>query len=263
MKEIILPTKLKLSLFATLPLLSLFSVSRGAEVFDKARTTLERWVETRQIIAQERTAWLAEEKTLTESIDFLKTEMASIKQAIADANVDISTQDDTQKELRTEINDAEEALKVVEAAVPVFEKKLLDLASIFPSVFVEKVATQMRRIPDPSSNRAVSATLDERVQNIISILENIEYFNKTINLSSELRETDGDTIEVKTIYIGFGQAYFVDEGMTTAGYGYPVIGKGWEWISMPEIAQAVTNTILVADNRKPAVFVSVPVDLQE
>jgi hypothetical protein len=68
---------------------------------------------------------------------------------------------------------------------------------------------------------------------------------------------------VKTIYVGFGQAYFADEGLTTAGYGYPVVGKGWVWVPMPEIAQAVNDAFLVADNRKPAVFVSVPVALQE
>ena len=151
----------------------------------------------------------------------------------------------------------------MEAAVPVFEKKLLELSSIFPDVFWEKVATQMRRIPDPASAREQNLPVDERIQNIISILENVEYFQKTVNLSSELREANGETIEVKTVYIGFGQAYFADEAMTTAGYGYPVIGKGWEWVSMPEIAQAVTNAILVADSRKPAVFVSVPVALQE
>lgn len=259
-----IPTiKVKISLLASALLFAGLIATRGAEVFDRARSTLERWVETRQIIARERTTWLAEEKTLTENIAFLKNEIESFKQAIADANMDIDTQDDTQKELRAEISEAEEAVKVVEAAVPDYERKLLELASIFPSVFKETVDARLRRIPNPDSDREISVPLDERVQNIISILENLEYFNKTINLSSELRETDGETIEVRTIYVGLGQAYFVDEGKTIAGYGYPVIGKGWEWISMPEIAQAVTDAILVADNRKPAVFVSVPVDLQE
>lgn len=259
-----IPTKkMRTPLLMLILLLGGFMMANGAEVYTKARTTLKQWVETRQIIAEERTSWLAEEKTLTENIDFMTNEIETLKQAILDAKVDIDTQDDTQKALRADIKEFDEAIAIIEAAVPVFEKKLLELSTIFPAVFLGKVSTQMRRIPDPNSVRRLNVPIEDRIQNVISILQNLEYFNKTINLSSELREYDGETIEVKTIYVGFGQAYFADEGQTTAGYGFPVIGKGWEWVPMPEIAQAVNDAILVADNRKPAVFVNVPVDLKE
>lgn len=250
-------------LLALLTLLGSLTAVQGAEVLEEARSTLQQWVETRQIIAEERTAWLAEEKTLSESIAFMKAEIESLEQAIRDAEVDIGTQDETQSKLKAEIAESEDAIAIVVAAVPVFEKKLLELSSIFPTVFVEKVATQMRRIPDPDANREIDVPIEERVQNVISILKNIEYFNKTINLSSELREANGETVEVRTIYVGFGQAYFTDEAMTTAGYGYPVVGQGWQWVERPEIAEAVNDAILVADNRKPAVFVNVPVSLQD
>ena len=255
--------RLRIPLLAMAALMGSLAAVQGAEVLENARSTLQQWVETRQIIAEERTSWLAEEKTLTESIEFMKAEIESLNQAIADAEEDIGTQDETQSKLKAEIAESEEAIAIVESAVPVFEKKLLELASIFPAVFEEKVATQMRRIPDPDLDREVDVELEARVQNIISILKNIEYFNKTINLGSELREANGEMVEVRTLYVGFGQAYFTDEAMTTAGYGYPIVGQGWQWIERPEIAQAVSDAILVADNRKPAVFVSVPVSLQE
>ena len=255
--------KLRIPLLATMTLWGSMAVTNGAEVLEDARTTLQQWVETRQIIAEERTSWLAEEKTLNESIEFMKAEIESLEQAISDAEEDIGTQDETQAKLKSEIAESDEAIAIVEKAVPVFEKKLLELSSIFPTVFVEKVATQMRRIPDPDATREIDVPIEERVQNVISILKNIEYFNKTINLSSELREAEGETVEVRTIYVGFGQAYFTDEAMTTAGYGYPIVGKGWQWVERPEIAQAVNDAILVADNRKPALFVNVPVSLQE
>ena len=255
--------KQRFPLLVVISLLSGITFSQGAEVLTKARSTLQNWVETRQIIAQEKTTWLAEEKTLTESIDFLKTEIEALKEEIGVAVEDIGTQDNTQKELRSEISANEEAMKVIEAAIPVFEQNLLDLATIFPATFIEKVSTQLRRIPDPSSEREITIPVEERVQNVISILKNIEYFNKVVTLTSELRESNGETSEVKTIYIGFGQAYFVDENKTTAGYGYPIIGKGWEWVEMPEIAEAVHQAVLVADNRLPAVFVNVPVAIQQ
>ena len=255
--------KLRIPLLALTVLAATVVTTQAAEVLESARSTLQRWVETRQIIAQERTDWIAEEKTLTESIDFMKAEIESLETAIADAKADISSQGDDERQLKEEIAESEEAIAIVEAAVPVFEKKLIELSSVFPAVFEEKVATQMRRIPDPELDREIDVPVEERVQNIISILKNIEYFNKTINLGSDLRESGGVTVEVRTLYVGFGQAYFTDEAMTTAGYGYPVVGKGWEWVERPEIAEAVNDLILVADNRKPAVFVSVPVSLQE
>ena len=255
-------SKQKIALVALIACWGSLCGIQAAEVLNKARTTLEDWVETRQIIAEERTTWLAEEKTLQESIEFLKTEITAFQEAIDAANLAIGTQDETQKELQTDIAANNDAVAVIEAAVPVFEKKLLELSTIFPAVFQQKVATQMRRIPDPNSDRELDVTVEDRIQNVISILQNIEYHNKVVTLSSELRETNGQISEVKTVYIGFGQAYFVDENQTTAGYGYPVIGKGWEWVEMPEIAEAVHKAVLVVDNRLPAVFVNVPVALQ-
>lgn len=255
--------KQRIPLLALIALMSSIATTQGAEVLTKARSTLRQWVETRQIIAEERTRWLAEEKTLEESIDFLKNEIQTLESAIALAREDIGTQDNTQKELRADIQENEDAIAVIEAAVPVFENKILELSTIFPAVFVEKVATQLRRIPDPNSTRKIDATVDERIQNVISILQHIEYFNKLVTLSSELRETNNETSEVKTIYIGFGQAYFVDENLTTAGYGYPIVGKGWQWVEMPEIADAVHKAVLVVDNRLPAIFVNVPVAIQQ
>jgi chromosome segregation ATPase len=250
-------------LFAFIALLSSISVVQGAEVLTKARSTLQKWVETRQIIAQEKTTWLAEEKTLQDSIEFIKVEIKNLEEAITAANTDIGTQDNTQKVLQEDIKAKEEALAVIEVAVPIFEKKIRELATIFPAVFLEKVSTQLRRIPDPDSDRKLNVSAEDRIQNVISILKGIEYFNGVVTLSSELRESNGEISEVKTIYVGFGQAYFVDENQTTAGYGYPVIGKGWELVEMPEIAEAVHKAVLVADNRLPAVFVNVPVAIQQ
>ncbi len=255
--------KKKVTLLALIAFLGSITIGQGAEVLTKARTTLQKWVETRQIIAEEKTTWLAEEKTLLDSIEFIKIEIKNLEEAIVAANTDIGTQDNTQKELQEDISANEEALAVIEAAVPTFEKKILELSTIFPAVFLKKVSTQLRRIPDPDSDRDLNVSAEDRIQNVISILKYIEYFNGLVTLSSELRESDGEISEVKTIYVGFGQAYFVDENQTTAGYGYPVIGEGWEWVEMPEIAEAVHSAVLVADNRLPAEFVNVPVAIQQ
>ncbi len=236
----------------------------GAEVLTTARSTLEKWVEARRVLAEERAQWLADEKTLNDDIAFLKSEIDGLRKTVADSMQEMTTADSQQNELGQSIAAQEQAIEVIRQAVPGFEKRILALSTIFPSVFQEKVATQLRRIPDPDSERQLDVSLGDRVQNIISLLNNIEYFNKVITPSSELREKEnGEIFEVKTLYIGFGQAYFVDENHVNAGFGYPVIGKGWVWQDRPEIADAVGLAVLAADNRHPAEFVNVPVEIKE
>ena len=228
-----------------------------------ARSTLEKWVEARRVLAEERAQWLADEKTLTDDITFLKNEIEGLRTAVDESMKEITTADSEQSDLGESITAQEQAIAVVEQAVPGFEKQILALSTIFPSVFEEKVATQLRRIPDPDSGVNPDVDLGDRIQNIISLLNNIEYFNKVITPSSELREkANGEIFEVKTLYVGFGQAYFVDENLVNAGYGYPVIGKGWVWQDRPEIAEAVGLAVAAADNRHPAEFVSVPVEIK-
>lgn len=252
----------KVTLTLTLTAIATSSLM-GAEVLTSARSTLEKWVEARRVLAEERAEWLADEKTLNDDIAFLKNEIEGLRKAVDDSMQEMTTADSEQSELEESIAAQEQAVAVIERAVPGLEKQILALSTIFPSVFQEKVATQLRRIPDPDSGIALDVTLGDRIQNIISLLNNIEYFNKVITPSSELREKDnGEIFEVKTLYIGFGQAYFVDENMVNAGYGYPVIGKGWVWQDRPEIAEAVGLAVLAADNRHPAEFVNVPVEIK-
>ena len=105
--------KFKIPLFAIITLLGSWAGVQGAEELENARFTLQQWVETRQIIAEERTDWMAEEKTLNESIDFMKAEIESLTSAIAVAREDISSQGDNEKKLSAEITEYEAAIAIV------------------------------------------------------------------------------------------------------------------------------------------------------
>ncbi len=234
--------------------------SFAGEVLSNARSNLEQWIDARKIISEEKNQWLIDVESLTGSIAYLKTEIKTLNKEIESSEKEIGSADINQQNLKESIEVNEDALSLIAEAVPVFEKKLIELSSIFPIVFNDRIASQMRRIPTPGSQKAITASLEDRIQNVFSILENIEYFNNVVTLTSELRTlSTGEQQEVKTVYLGFGQAYFVDENETYAGWGYPVVGEGWVWTDDHKIASAVGQSVKALENRKQATFVTVPV----
>jgi len=239
------------------------TASYGADVLKDARSNLEQWVQTRRIIAEESSQWEAEQKSLQSSIQLLQNEINALQEQINNATSDIGEADNAQEGLKKDIKTNKEALKIIEDALPSFEKRLLQLSTIFPDVFKEKVATQLRRIPDPQGGNNQNLTTTDRIQNIISLLQNIEYFNNVVTPSSELRTMEnGDILEVKTLYVGFAQAYYVDPNRETAGVGHPILGEGWQWEEDDSIAEQVGMMVEVSDNRRPAEFINVPVEIK-
>jgi len=239
------------------------TAAHGAEVLKDARSNLEQWVQTRRIISEESSQWEAQQKSLNSSIKLLQNEIQALNEQISKATSDIGAADNAQVTLKSDIKTSKAALAVIEKALPSFEARLLKLSTIFPDVFKEKVATQLRRIPDPKSASKMDLSTTDRVQNIISLLQNIEYFNNVVTPASELQTLEnGEIIEVKTLYLGLAQAYYVDPNREIAGFGYPVIGEGWKWTEKNEIAENIGNLVEVSDNRRPAEFIEVPVEIK-
>ena len=70
---------------------------------------------------------------------------------------------------------------------------------------------------------------------------------------------DGRPAEVKALYIGLGQAYYVS-AKGEAGTGRPG-ASGWEWQPVNEIAARVTDAMQVLQSKATPHFVSLPVKI--
>jgi predicted nuclease with TOPRIM domain len=81
--------------------------------FDLARATLENWVETRQLISKEKADWEVERQALTDSVELLKKEMATLDENIERAEGDTTAADTEREKLLAE----NEALKGAAATV--------------------------------------------------------------------------------------------------------------------------------------------------
>lgn len=102
----------------------------------------------------------------------------------------------------------------------------------------------------------------ERVQVLVGVLNEIDKFNNAVTIFSEKRKNDsGGEVSVDTVYVGLGAAYFVNEAGDFAGAGSP--GKaGWDWKTMPELADRIREIIRIYRAERPAKFISLPVAIK-
>ena len=213
------------------------------------RDVLDQWVETKQIISEERADWRLEQSILKDSRSLLDNELARLTQALADLEASATAADEDRMQLAAE-------KELLNAASSVVEAKMKALVNSLPQPLVDKIKPLMRRLPDDPNNTKLS--LGERVQNIVGILSQADKFNTTITLSNESREiADGKVVQVTTLYWGLAMAYFVDNSGTYAGIGTPN-SDGWEWQEMADTGPKIKQLLDIYEGSQEIKFVSVP-----
>ena len=227
---------------------------------DNTRNTLQQWVETRKIISDERSQWKVDQDTLQESIDLMKQELKTLDERIKQSE-ESTTQADKERQALTARNDKlKQASATVENAIGKLEAKVIAIAKYFPGDLSKKIEPLFKRIP--KSGETAGLSLSERLQNIVGILSEVEKFNRTITVVSELQKLpSGDTAQVKTLYLGLAQGYFVDSSHNYAGILVPG-PNGWETIARPELAGKIANAIAIYENEKLAEFVDLPITIK-
>jgi hypothetical protein len=85
--------------------------------------------------------------------------------------------------------------------------------------------------------------------------------NNEINVAYEVHNlADGKPSEVKTIYVGLAQAYYVS-ARGEAGIGRPS-AEGWKWTPSKAISKDVLMALEIMEGKHSPVFVKVPVEFQ-
>ena len=220
------------------------------------RDVLDQWVETKQIISEERADWRLEHSILKDSQSLLNNELARLTQALADLEASATAADEDRTQLAAEKELLKAASSVVEANIGGLETKMKALVNSLPQPLVDKIKPLMRRLPDDPNNTKLS--LGERVQNIVGILSQADKFNTTITLSNESREiADGKVVQVTTLYWGLAMAYFVDNSGNYAGIGTPN-SDGWEWQEMADAGPKIKQLLNIYEGSQEIKFVSVP-----
>jgi len=244
----------------TLSLTALAADPVGQNIIEGARSALDRWVETRKLISQEQRDWTLGRELLQDRIGMIEREIQSLRERLAEAQKNISGADVKRDELVAE-SDALKALGAErEAVVASLESRVQALLPRLPEPLKRMLEPLTRLLPAPDA--ATKPALAERYRNAIGILNEVNKFNRTITVASEVREiAGGSSVEVTTVYVGIGAAYYVGSKGTIAGVG-SAGENGWTWSPANEAAPTIASMVRILANEDVATFVKLPLDVR-
>ena len=237
------------------------SVFAQGSKFEEARTHIEKWVQTRQLIARRNADWRVERESIGQTIGLLQREIDLLKEAIDKSEQVDSEADAEKKRITLSLEDLKKANKVVDADLWGMERQALALMARFPDPLKDRTSNVRSRIPlEKKDLRGRSAA--ERMQNVVAMLNEADRFNSAITLAIEVRkDAEGKDRQVQALYLGLGHAYYADQGGSFAGVGVPG-AEGWTWTVKPELGSTIRKVIDIYENERSAEFVPVPVNIQ-
>jgi prefoldin subunit 5 len=228
------------------------------EEMELARMNLEKLLETKRLISQEKRDWQLGRELLSDRVGVLEKELETLRGKIAQTTNEAAVLDVKFAEVAAQNRRYEAASARMREAVVNLEKRLPSLLARTPDPVRERVKPLVQRLPANSEDTQM--TLPERFQNVIGILNELGKANGEVTVATEVRTlADGKPTEVKTLYVGLGQAYYVS-AKGDAGIGRPST-NGWEWASDNTLAPLVTDAMQILQNKATARFVSLPVKI--
>jgi hypothetical protein len=244
----------------------LLAVSSSAQSGDGRvetfRARMEKWVETQKLISEEKADWEADREALESTRSLLKQQRESLEKSIAELEKTTTSADEERRALLLERGELQRSRGVLADRIRALETDVLALVSKFPKPLQEKLEPLLVQIPE-DPDRATTP-LGPRLMNVLGILGQAEKFDGTATLVGETRALDGDQkVQVRTLYWGLGQAFYIDSQQQHAGIGRPG-PEGWEFADEPEFANAAARLLDIYEGNVDVIdFVETPVVIRE
>ena len=236
------------------------AVETSSSPMAQTRSTLEQWVQTRQLISQTRADWQTDKEMLEQTVALYERELKAIDEQMSKVvtnNTQVAKEMTEAEALQKTSN---ETLGDAKQFATEFETKVKQLVPQLPGPLQDILKPLLARLPaDPNHTKMLAA---ERMQVLVGVLNELDKFNNAVSIFNERRKNDkGEEVSVQTVYIGLGAAYFVNEVGDFAGTG--TAGKsGWEWTTKPEIASTVHEVVKIYRNERAARFVTLPASVR-
>ncbi len=229
---------------------------------ETTRIVIEKWVETQQLISKEKHDWAMAQESLKNRIDMIKTEIDSLNEKIIKGWKDVNEADASRADLFKENEHLKDASKELDKIITSLETKTLELNKKLPDTIrdSDRIKPLRQRISEDPNQSKLS--LSQRFMNVIGILNELNKFNYEISVTSEVQKLkDNSSIEVTAMYLGLGQAYYVNANGTIAGVGRPS-ANGWSWESVDGAAKDIQDAISILKNEKIAGFIPLPAKVE-
>ena len=227
---------------------------------DETRLTLNKWIETQQIISKERNDWQQGKEILQGRIELVGKEVGVLKDRITQSELAVVESNKKRDELVAESDQLKAVTAQLSDAVATMEGQVRQLAKLMPEPVNAKLLPLMQRMPaDPTNTRVSTA---ERFQNVLGILNELNKANSEISVSYEIRTlADGSSSEVQVFYVGLAQAYYISpRGL--AGIGRPT-EDGWKWESASAATSSqITQALEIIRGKQTPSFVPLPITIK-
>ena len=242
---------------AALILFLLTGSAQAGTSLTETRSTLEKWVETRQLISKTHTDWQTDKETIEQTELLLERELKSVDEQMAKLGTNSTQVEKERTQAEAQLKSSNEALGASKEFAAQLEGQIRVLVPKLPTPLQDILKPQLARLPTDSAGTKMQAT--ERMQVIVGVLNELDKFNNAVTTFSEKRKNQAnEEVAVETVYVGLGAAYFVNDAGDFAGTGAPG-PNGWEWTIKPELAASVREVIHIYRNDRPARFVPLPV----
>ncbi len=252
----------KILLQTPLVLLCALIANGSAEEIAITQKKIDKWIETRQIISEERANWLGEKAMLETSQGILSDELTALNRAV-ELLSETSTMADVEREnLQAEREELERSNEMLAVKVRTLEIAVQDLSARFPTPLLVKIKPLLQNIPEDVSR--TKKALGQRLLTVLGVLSQAEKFNGTLTLQTNARDVSGTGVQerVTTLYWGLAFAVYVDDAGKFAGMGLPG-PKGWEWSTHNESASDVRRFIATYSGETDQLdFVNIPVKIR-
>ena len=257
-RSALVPRALRIPVLALLVLLAGGAHAAG----DDLRAKIEKWVQTRQILSEEKSQWEVERETLKATRQLLQTEKKALEGEIEELESTATSADDERRDLLLDRGAYQRATSVLEAKILSMENQVRALVPRLPAPLQKKLEPLLVQIPDdPETTRL---RLGQRLMNVLGVLAQAEKFNGTATFVKETREVaGGDKLQVSTLYWGLGQAVYVDAQGRAAGTGAPG-SDGWEFADVSGLAGDAKEFLDIYEGNIDTIdFVELPVTVQQ
>ncbi len=228
---------------------------------EAVRAVTREWVAAESAISKERVDWERERALLGDLMRVEEARIASLEGEVSEAEAASSASDRARAELLAESDATAARAERVAAFLAETEGELRDLRTRLPDPLREEIAGLYQRIPE--NPETAKAGLGQRMQTVVSLLTKIRQFDGGITVSERIGVVPGSGAEasIRTLWLGLGAAYYLAPG--DAGVGFPG-PEGWEWESRPEFAEAIRESLALAENAAGAPrWIELPVKLVE
>jgi hypothetical protein len=235
--------------------------SETAPIIEATRETLTKWVETKQLISKEKSDWASGKDILEDRVRLAEAETTTVRDKLKEISTAVAEAQKKRDELAAQNEKLKATAEKSKAMVIAAEKKLRPLLPQLPEPLREKLKPIIARFPEDSEKS--TASMAERLQNVLGILDQASAFNSTVASVKELRTfPDGTRAEVTTVYLGLSQAYYTNREGTLAGIGHPG-PDGWVWKPDNANGKKILLAVHILEGKeKGATFIDLPVKIQ-